>query len=200
MPSTMTRSSSRTSGRAWCRPTTAGIARLRATMAVCEVAPPRSVTKPPIFRVLNWMVSAGDRSWATMIRSFVLAAPCAESSARLAHQGLAAPARPPARCRACARAGSCPRSPRTASTSCSICCTSAHSALQRALADQILGQLRQQRIVQDHGVDIDEGRQLRRACRAARLRCAGLPVRCGPSPRPFRSAPLPPVSSRPRTL
>jgi hypothetical protein len=82
-------SSSRIRWRAWCRPTTAGIARLLATMAVCEVAPPRSVTKPPIFSCLNWMVSAGDRSWATTMRCSPL--PCLRRVAGMAHQHLEHP-------------------------------------------------------------------------------------------------------------
>jgi len=49
-------------------PTTAGISSARATMAVCEVRAPTSVAKAPT--LLPWSrtaVSAGERSWATMI-------------------------------------------------------------------------------------------------------------------------------------
>ena len=49
------------------RPTTAGISRALATIDVWEVRPPTSVTKPEIFLRSSWMVSAGERSWATMI-------------------------------------------------------------------------------------------------------------------------------------
>ena len=49
-------------------PTTAGTSSARATMAVCEVFAPVSVTNAATFR--SWRrsaVSAGERSWATMI-------------------------------------------------------------------------------------------------------------------------------------
>jgi len=48
-------------------PTTAGISRLRATMAVCEFWPPTSVTKPMNERSRNASMSAGEMSWATTI-------------------------------------------------------------------------------------------------------------------------------------
>ena len=43
--------------------------RLRATIAVCEVAPPRSVTKPANWCCLNRIMSAGERSCATRMMS-----------------------------------------------------------------------------------------------------------------------------------
>ena len=41
---------------------------LRATMAVCDVLPPTSVTKPANTLFLNCSMSAGERSWATSTR------------------------------------------------------------------------------------------------------------------------------------
>src|SRR5665647_2630858 len=67
-PSMMTQSSWRTNWLDKRAPTTAGISRLRATMAVCEVLPPKSVTKPANTLCLNCSMSAGDRSCATRIR------------------------------------------------------------------------------------------------------------------------------------
>ena len=64
-PSTISRSFSRIMWRAWRRPTIAGMLRLRARIAVCEVTPPMSVTNPPKERCLKSSMSAGDRSWAT---------------------------------------------------------------------------------------------------------------------------------------
>ena len=46
------------------RPTTAGIPKDLATIAVCEVRPPTSVTKPITLLRSICMVSAGERSWA----------------------------------------------------------------------------------------------------------------------------------------
>ncbi len=46
VPSMMRSSFSRISARALCAATTAGTARLRATIAVCDVMPPRSVRNP----------------------------------------------------------------------------------------------------------------------------------------------------------
>ena len=66
-PSTITSSPSRTICRAVCAPTMAGMLRLRARMAVWEVTPPRSVTKPAYWCCLNSIMSAGDRSCATTI-------------------------------------------------------------------------------------------------------------------------------------
>ena len=63
-PSMMTQSSWRTNWLALRAPTTAGMSRLRATMAVCEVLPPTSVTKPVNTLCLNCSISAGDKSWA----------------------------------------------------------------------------------------------------------------------------------------
>ncbi len=65
VPLTMISSSSSSRSRTWCRPTTAGIFRLRATIAVWLVGPPTSVTKPAMLWSRKPMVSAGDRSWAT---------------------------------------------------------------------------------------------------------------------------------------
>src|SRR5260364_285409 len=51
-------------------PSTAGMPRLRATIAVCDVLPPRSVMKPQkvcVARVLNWSMSAGEISCAMTI-------------------------------------------------------------------------------------------------------------------------------------
>jgi len=45
-----------------------GIFRLRAMIAVCEVAPPTSVVKAAMRCCLNSIMSAGDRSCATRIR------------------------------------------------------------------------------------------------------------------------------------
>ena len=67
-PSMMTQSSCLTRWLALRAPTTAGISRLRATMAVCEVLPPTSVTKPANTLCLNCSMSAGERSWATSTR------------------------------------------------------------------------------------------------------------------------------------
>ena len=63
-PSMMTQSSWRTSWLARRAPTTAGMSMLRAMIAVCEVRPPTSVTKPANTLCLNCSMSAGDRSWA----------------------------------------------------------------------------------------------------------------------------------------
>ena len=46
----------------------AGMPSERATIAVCEVTPPTSVTKPPKWWRLNRIMSAGERSCATTIR------------------------------------------------------------------------------------------------------------------------------------
>ncbi len=64
-PSMITQSSWRTSWLAPRAPTTAGMSMLRATMAVCELRPPTSVTKPANTLCLNCSMSAGDRSCAT---------------------------------------------------------------------------------------------------------------------------------------
>ena len=67
VPSMISWSFSRISARARCSATMAGMLRLRATIAVCDVEPPRSVRKPAKGSCLNWIMSAGDRSWATRI-------------------------------------------------------------------------------------------------------------------------------------
>jgi hypothetical protein len=67
VPSMMTSSSSFTTWRMWRSATTAGIDRLRATMAVWPVGPPTSVMKPATAWSLKPMVSVGERSWATMM-------------------------------------------------------------------------------------------------------------------------------------
>ncbi|MPM60807.1 hypothetical protein SDC9_107661 [bioreactor metagenome] len=64
-PSITTQSSWRTSWLALRAPTTAGMSMLRATMAVCDVLPPTSVTKPANTLLLNCSMSAGDKSLAT---------------------------------------------------------------------------------------------------------------------------------------
>ena len=64
-PSMMTQSSCLISWLALRAPTTAGMSRLRATMAVCEVLPPTSVAKPVNRLCLNCSMSAGEISWAT---------------------------------------------------------------------------------------------------------------------------------------
>ena len=64
-PSMMIQSSCRISWLALRAPTTAGMSKLLATMAVCEVLPPTSVTKPVKTLCLNCSMSAGDKSWAT---------------------------------------------------------------------------------------------------------------------------------------
>ena len=67
VPSMISWSFSRISARARCSATMAGMFRLRATIAVCEVDPPRSVRNPAKGNCLNWIMSAGDRSCATRI-------------------------------------------------------------------------------------------------------------------------------------
>ncbi|MNY13750.1 hypothetical protein D3C86_1469010 [compost metagenome] len=66
-PSMMIQSSWRISSLALFTPTAAGMSRLRATMAVCEVRPPRSVTKPWNTVWRNCSMSAGPMSCATTI-------------------------------------------------------------------------------------------------------------------------------------
>ena len=66
-PSMMTQSSWRTNWLLKRAPTTAGMSRLRATMAVCEVLPPTSVIKPANTLCLNCSMSEGDKSCATKI-------------------------------------------------------------------------------------------------------------------------------------
>ena len=67
VPSTISISPSAIVSRAWCRPTIAGMPSERATIAVCEVTPPTSVTKPPKWCFLKRIMSAGERSCATTI-------------------------------------------------------------------------------------------------------------------------------------
>ncbi len=50
-------------------PTTAGISREWRMIAVCEVIPPTSVRSPAPWPLLSMAVSAGDRSWATIMLS-----------------------------------------------------------------------------------------------------------------------------------
>ena len=130
-PSTIRSSPSLMVWNAWCRPTIAGMASERATIAVCEVTPPTSVTKPPKWWRLKRIMSAGERSCATTI-SF-----CSSDSAgstRVWPPISAFSTRSTACCTSALRSrryGSSISSKR--STSRSICCTSAHSALARRL-------------------------------------------------------------------
>ena len=64
-PSITTQSSCRIRRLASRAPTTAGMSMLRATIAVCDVRPPTSVTKPLNTLRLNWSMSAGAMSLAT---------------------------------------------------------------------------------------------------------------------------------------
>ncbi len=68
-PSITTQSSCRIRWLAERAPTTAGMSRLRATMAVWLVLPPTSVTKPANTLCLNCSMSAGDRSCAISTRA-----------------------------------------------------------------------------------------------------------------------------------
>ena len=131
VPSTIRSSFSRISWRPLCVATTAGTLRLRATIAVCDVTPPRSVMNAPKRCCLNWMTSAGERSCATRIV-------CASAPGAPTGPGL------PIR-RFSTRSTTCTtsalRSRRygssiwsNCSTSTPICCASAHSALQRCSA------------------------------------------------------------------
>ncbi len=63
-PSMITHSSCRSSRDAWPRPTTAGMSRLFARIAVCAVWLPRSVAKPAKTCFLNCSMSAGAMSCA----------------------------------------------------------------------------------------------------------------------------------------
>ena len=66
-------------------PTTAGTSSALAMMAVCEVALPRSVTKPFTSSRLMLAVSEGERSWAAMMHSTLIPAIWSTASpARLA--------------------------------------------------------------------------------------------------------------------
>ncbi|CFP60557.1 Uncharacterised protein [Bordetella pertussis] len=64
-PSTISMSPSRTSSRTLPSATTAGTPMLRATIAVCEVGPPRSVTKAAKRPPRSRSMSAGEISCAT---------------------------------------------------------------------------------------------------------------------------------------
>ncbi len=64
-PSMMIQSSCLITREALFIPTAAGMSRLRATIAVCEFWPPRSVTKPAKARSRNCNMSAGEMSYAT---------------------------------------------------------------------------------------------------------------------------------------
>ncbi len=67
VPSTMMSSSSRIIVREWCSATMAGMFIERAMIAVCEVAPPRSVTNAANGCWRKRITSAGERSRATRI-------------------------------------------------------------------------------------------------------------------------------------
>ena len=139
-PSTITSSSSRISWlRAGAAPTTAGMFRLRATIAVCEVTPPTSVTKPANVVLLELEHVGGrqvvrdqhqriDASSIPVVAG--LRSARRRASARPCPSAAAARARPPARRRPCARAGTRPRSRRTGARAPPAACVSAHSALQ----------------------------------------------------------------------
>ena len=93
---------------------------LRATIAVCEVRPPTSVTKPRKTPPLNCSMSAGEMSLATSTSGSAPASrlPRASRRHRRRRRRRRAPARragarPPARGRPCARAGTRPPSRRT---------------------------------------------------------------------------------------
>jgi hypothetical protein len=130
-PSTISSSPSEIVWKAWCRPTIAGMPSERATIAVCEVTPPTSVTKPPNWWRLKRIMSAGDRSCATTIiccsalsaGGVTVCAPVSVFSTRSTACWMSA-----LRSR---RYGSSISSKR--SVSFSICCTSAHSAFARRL-------------------------------------------------------------------
>ena len=78
-PSMMIQSSCRISWLALRAPTTAGMSKLRATMAVCEVLPPTSVTKPVKTLCLNCSMSAGDKSCATNTSGTSMVSPSCNS-------------------------------------------------------------------------------------------------------------------------
>ena len=131
VPSTISVSPSLIIWRAWCRPTIAGMPSERATIAVCEVTPPTSVTKPPKWCFLNRIMSAGERSCATTI-SF--SSSDSAGSTSVWPPISAASTRSTACCTSALRSrryGSSISSKR--STRRSISCTSAHSALARRL-------------------------------------------------------------------
>ena len=86
-PSMMTQSSWRISWLASRAPTTAGMSMLRATMAVCEVLPPTSVTKPANTLCLNCSMSAGDRSCATSTSGTSTVSSSSRSCCALAARG-----------------------------------------------------------------------------------------------------------------
>ncbi|MNT32297.1 hypothetical protein D3C72_1681700 [compost metagenome] len=65
----MSMSPSRTSSRTFPIATTAGTPMLRATIAVWEVGPPRSVTKAAKRPPRRRSMSAGEISWATTTRA-----------------------------------------------------------------------------------------------------------------------------------
>ena len=129
-PSTISRSFSRIMWRARCKPTIAGMPRLRARIAVWEVTPPRSVTKPPNSCCLNRIMSAGDRSCATTI-SFCSSDVCGgvgpgwPSSAFSTRSTTCCTSALRSRRYGSSMASNCSTRP-------SICRTSAHSALQRS--------------------------------------------------------------------
>ena len=69
VPSTMINSSSWIMPREWCSATIAGMFIERATMAVCDVAPPMSVTNAAKGCSRKRITSAGERSRATRIEA-----------------------------------------------------------------------------------------------------------------------------------
>jgi hypothetical protein len=144
-PSMMTQSSCRTSWLAVRAPTTAGTSMLRATIAVCEVRPPTSVTKPANTLFLNCSMSAGERSCAISTSGTSMPSPAVRSSsssdeARLRRGGLGASTAAVPFMRCSSRSTTCSRSAlRSRRYSSSIssnwratissCVVSAHSAL-----------------------------------------------------------------------
>ena len=83
-PSMMIQSSWRMSWLALLAPTTAGMSKLRATMAVCDVLPPTSVTNPVNTLCLNCSMSAGDKSCATNTKGTSMVSPNCNSCCGLA--------------------------------------------------------------------------------------------------------------------
>ena len=125
--------SSRISARALCVATTAGTLRLRATIAVCDVTPPRSVRNAREVVVLE-LDDVGRRQVVRDEDRLLFGAGGHAASPGLPISRFEHALAPPARRRPCARAGTSPRSASNCSTSTPICCVSAHSALQRCSA------------------------------------------------------------------
>ena len=86
-----TQSSWRISRLASRAPTTAGMSMLRATIAVCEVLPPTSVTKPANTLRLNCSMSAGEMSLATSTSGSSPALSSRRDRAASRRRGAAAP-------------------------------------------------------------------------------------------------------------